>query len=56
MLKRKRKRSLSKVKTDIRALPEENDALTEADEEVDEYVLDMEDIVLEENVDTDYPE
>jgi hypothetical protein len=56
MLKRKRKRSLSKVKTDIRALPDEADAVVESDEEVDEYVLDMEDIVLEENADTDYSE
>jgi 23S rRNA maturation-related 3'-5' exoribonuclease YhaM len=54
MLKRKRKRSLSKVKTDVRTLPEEPDASVESDEEVDEYVLDMEDIVLEENADTDY--
>jgi len=56
MLKRKRKRSLSKVKTDIRALPDENDVMVESDDEVDEYVLDMEDIVLEENADTDYSE
>jgi uncharacterized protein (TIGR02300 family) len=56
MLKRKRKRSLSKVKTDIRALPDENEAMAESDDEVDEYVLDMEDIVLEENADTDYSE
>jgi len=54
MLKRKRKRSLSKVKTDMRALPEESDALVETDDEVEEYVLDMEDIVLEENADSDY--
>jgi uncharacterized protein (TIGR02300 family) len=56
MLKRKRKRSLSKVKTDIRAMPDENEAVAESDDEVDEYVLDMEDIVLEENADTDYSE
>jgi uncharacterized protein (TIGR02300 family) len=56
MLKRKRKRSMSKVKTDIRALPEENGTLAESDEEVEEYVLDMEDIVLEENTDTEYSE
>ncbi len=56
MLKRKRKRSLSKVKTDIRAVPDENEVVVESDDEVDEYVLDMEDIVLEENADTDYSE
>jgi uncharacterized protein (TIGR02300 family) len=56
MLKRKRKRSMSKVKTDIRALPEENGTLAESDDEVEEYVLDMEDIVLEENTDTEYSE
>jgi uncharacterized protein (TIGR02300 family) len=54
MLKRKRKRSLSKVKADIRALPEENEVMAESDDEVDEYVLDMEDIVLEENAEPDY--
>lgn len=54
MLKRKRKRSMSKVKTDLRVPPEENTALTESDDEVEEYVLDMEDIVLEENADTEY--
>ena len=49
MLKRKRRRALSKVKSDMRPLPEENDGDTAAEEEVEEYVLDMEDIVLEEN-------
>jgi hypothetical protein len=47
---------MSKVKTDLRVLPEENSALTESDDEVEEYVLDMEDIVLEENTDTEYSE
>lgn len=56
MLKRKRKRSLSKVKTDIRAIPEESESMAESDDEMDEYVLDMEDIVLEENADTEYSE
>jgi uncharacterized protein (TIGR02300 family) len=49
MLKRKRRRVLSKVKTDIRPTPEESAGDTDADDEVEEYVLDMEDIVLEEN-------
>jgi hypothetical protein len=53
MLKRKRKRSLAKVKTELRALPEENDVPVETDENVEEYVLDMEDIVLEETSDTE---
>ena len=51
MLKRKRKRSLAKVKTEIRALPQENGIPVETDENVEEYVLDMEDIVLEETSD-----
>jgi hypothetical protein len=53
MLKRKRKRSLSKVKSDIRALPEVTDIPVATDENVEEYVLDMEDIVLEENSDSE---
>lgn len=53
MLKRKRRRVLSKVKSDIRPLPDEPEDIIETDEEVEEYVLDMEDIVLEENA--DYP-
>ena len=53
MLKRKRKRSLAKVKTELRALPEENEIPVETDENVEEYVLDMEDIVLEETSDTE---
>ena len=56
MLRRKRKRSLAKVKPDLRSLPEENDIQMETDENVEEYVLDMEDIVLEENSDTEYSE
>ncbi len=54
MLKRKRRRALSKVKSDIRPLPEEDALDMEADDDVEEYVLDMEDIVLEEN--SDYPD
>jgi len=53
MLKRKRKRSLAKVKSDIKALPEETDTPVETDENVEDYVLDMEDIVLEENADSE---
>lgn len=49
LLKRKKKRVLSKIKTDVRPLPEGNDAESGADDDVEEYVLDMEDIVLEEN-------
>lgn len=49
MLKRKRRRVLSKVKSDIRPMPDEAEDIIETDEEVEEYVLDMEDIVLEEN-------
>lgn len=56
MLKRKRKRSLAKVKSDIRTLPEETDAPMESDENVEEYVLDMEDIVLEESAEAEYSE
>lgn len=48
MLKRKKRRVLSKVKSDIRPLPDEVDETIESDEEVEEYVLDVEDIVLEE--------
>ena len=53
MLKRKRRRVLSKVKSDVRPMPDETEDIIESDEEVEEYVLDMEDIVLEENA--DYP-
>jgi len=56
MLKRKRKRSLAKVKSDLRAMPDESGVPMEADEDVEEYVLDMEDIVLEENTDIDHSE
>lgn len=51
MLKRKRKRVLSKVKSDIRPAPDETEEVFESDEEVEEYVLDVEDIVLEEGSD-----
>lgn len=50
LLKRKRKKSMSKAKADLRAIPDEIVPI-EADEDVEEYVLDMEDIVLEDNVD-----
>jgi uncharacterized protein (TIGR02300 family) len=53
MLKRKRRRVLSKVKSDVRPTPDEAEDMIETDEEVEEYVLDMEDIVLEENA--EYP-
>ncbi len=50
MLKRKKRRVLSKVKSDIRPIPDEIETEgTETEEEVEEYVLDVEDIVLEEN-------
>jgi uncharacterized protein (TIGR02300 family) len=48
LLKRKRKRTMAKVKPDLRGMPEEAALPLEADEDVEEYVLDMEDIVLEE--------
>jgi hypothetical protein len=51
LLKRKRRRVLSKVKSDIRPMPDDTEDIIETDEEVEEYVLDMEDIVLEENAD-----
>jgi hypothetical protein len=35
-------------------MPEEGGVPMEADEEVEEYVLDMEDIVLEENADLEH--
>jgi uncharacterized protein (TIGR02300 family) len=53
MLKRKRKRSLAKVKTDLGTTPEAADVAMEPDENVEEYVLDMEDIVLEEHADSE---
>jgi hypothetical protein len=56
LLKRKRKRSLSKAKSDNRSLPDENGAPMDADEDVEEYVLDMEDIVLEEGSEVEHPE
>lgn len=54
LLKRKRRRALSRVKADSRSMPDENGAAAESDDDVEEYVLDMEDIVLEEN--SDYTE
>jgi len=56
MLKRKRKRSLAKVKSELRNMPDEGGVPMEADEEVEEYVLDMEDIVLEDNSDLEHSE
>ncbi len=49
LLKRKKRRALTTVKSDIRTVPEDMEGTAEADEEVEEYVLDVEDIVLEEN-------
>ena len=49
LLKRKKRRTIAKVKSDIRAVPEDLDVQAEGDEEVEEYVLDVEDIVLEES-------
>ncbi len=54
LLRRKRKRAMSKVKSDIRPMSDESMSDVESDDEVEEYVLDMEDIVLEEN--SDYSE
>ena len=51
MLKRKKRRTIAKAKSDIRAVPEEMEGAAEGDEEVEEYVLDVEDIVLEEGSD-----
>jgi len=56
LLKRKRKRAMAKVKADVRAVPDEAGIPLEADEDVEEYVLDMEDIVLEDNVDLEHIE
>ncbi len=49
LLKRKKRRTITKAKTDVRTVPEEAEGQAEGDEEVEEYVLDVEDIVLEEN-------
>jgi len=49
MLRRKRKRTLSKVKADVQTTSEESLGDVDSDDDVEEYVLDMEDIVLEEN-------
>ncbi len=54
MLKRKRRRVLTKVKSDIRPMADDAEEIIETDEDVEEYVLDVEDIVLEENA--EYPE
>ncbi len=55
MLKRKRKTSLARVKSEPKTAPDEGGAPMEADEEVEEYVIDMEDIVLEDNADLEHP-
>ena len=47
LLRRKRKRVLSKVKADIPPVSEESPVDEDSDDEVEEYVLDMEDIVIE---------
>lgn len=49
LLKRKRKRVIGKGRSDVRPEIEENDLLRVGEDEVEEYMLDMEDIVLEEN-------
>ncbi len=49
LLKRKKRRTITKAKTDIHTVPEQAEGQAEGDEEVEEYVLDVEDIVLEEN-------
>lgn len=49
LLKRKKRRTLTKIKSDVKTAPEDAEGTAEADEEVEEYVLDVEDIVLEEN-------
>lgn len=49
LLKRKKRRTITKPKTDVRTVSEESEGQAEGDEEVEEYVLDVEDIVLEEN-------
>jgi hypothetical protein len=54
MLKRKKRRPMAKPKTEVKAVPEETEGTAEGDEDVEEYVLDVEDIVLEEN--SDYKE
>jgi len=54
MLKRKKRRPIAKAKSDARTVPEETEGTAEGDEDVEEYVLDVEDIVLEES--TDYKE
>jgi hypothetical protein len=61
--KRKKRRSYSKIETDIHVLHEEREDLHEPEErehaveseeeEKDEYVLEKEDIALEENTDRD---
>ncbi|HOM28157.1 MAG TPA: FYDLN acid domain-containing protein [Deltaproteobacteria bacterium] len=56
LLKRKRKRAMAKVKPEARGLIDEAALPLEADEEVEEYVLDMEDIVLEEGSDLEHLE
>ena len=47
LLKRKRRRSLAKSKADVRPA-EESMTGSEVEDELDEYVLDMDDVVMEE--------
>lgn len=54
ILRRKKRRPIAKAKSDARAVPEEMEGVAEGHEDVEEYVLDMEDIVLEES--SDYKE
>lgn len=49
LLKRKRKRVIGKGRSDVRPEIEENELLRVGEDDVEEYILDMEDIVLEEN-------
>ncbi len=53
MLKRKRKRVIGKGRADIRPEVEESGGLKVGEGEVEEYILDMEDIVLEENAESE---
>ena len=49
LLKRKRKRVIGKGRSDVRPEIEDNELLRVGEDDVEEYILDMEDIVLEEN-------
>ncbi len=49
ILKRKKRRALAKGKVDVRQSADDVDGMADSEDEVEEYILDMEDIVLEEN-------